>query len=225
MTLRVLIASSLLLALPGLVKAQTWTSPDGFLTVAIPDTKQFQEFPKPPEPLLVLWVSQDESTRFGVSKLPIPLKMKLLQDSVEKGFAEQIGAKVSRSPATNVAGHEVWNMSAKGPILESTQAMVRHEDAVYTLLTVTTNGDLDTEATNLFIKSLAISVPPNRAAIDAQLLPDEVRAREYSYRMGQVTGVVGIVLVAYYLSRKFRKTPTGKSPSPEPTATDSQQAT
>ncbi len=156
---RVLAAAFFVLALPVLANGQTWTSPDGFLSVTPPDATLFQVMPAPPPPFVGLWVSNDETMKFGVIQTDFPLGKKLIQSSVEEGLAEELGGDVTRLPTKQVSGHEVWNMTAKGPVGELTQAIVRHEGVVYKLMALTLGNKPDATAINRFIDSLTISVP------------------------------------------------------------------
>ena len=156
MFLRALTVSVLALSLPTLVTAQTWTSPDGFLSVTPPDASAFQAIPTPPPPFLGLWVSNDQSMRFGVMKTQVPSTVKLIQSSAEQGLAEEIGGTVTRLPTREVAGYEVWNMKAEGPSVAITQAMVRRDGAIYKVLAATGEGTADNESVSRFINSLSI---------------------------------------------------------------------
>ena len=76
----------IVLALPALASAQTWTSPDGFLSLTPPDPTRFHAVPTPPAPFLGLWESDGESMKFGIMKVPIPPNLKLIQSSAKKGL-------------------------------------------------------------------------------------------------------------------------------------------
>ena len=85
-----LVTSLFVLLLPTVANAETWTSPDGFLSVTPPDATQFQTMPTPPPPFVGLWLSNDESIKFGVMKTEIPPSIKLIQSSAEEGLAEEL---------------------------------------------------------------------------------------------------------------------------------------
>lgn len=159
MCIRVLAITVFVLALPALANSQTWTSPDGFLSITPPDANEFQSMPTPPSPFVGLWVSNDETMKFGVMKTQIPPSIKLIQSSAEEGLAEEIGGEVTRLPTKQVSGHEVWNMAAKDASVEITQAMIRHDGALYKLMAVTVGGNPDAVAVNRFIDSLSIVQP------------------------------------------------------------------
>ena len=138
MYIRTLATWVLALALPTLANAQTWTSPDGFLSITPPDTTTFQAMPTPPPPFVGLWVSNDESMRnFGVMKMQISPTIKLIQSSVEQGLAEEIGGTVTRLPTRELSGHELWNMTAKGPSGAITQALIRRDGELYKVMAAT----------------------------------------------------------------------------------------
>jgi hypothetical protein len=69
---RVLAVTVFILALPTVANSQKWTSPDGFLSIMPPDANVFQPMPTPPPPFVGLWVSNDETMKFGVMKTQIP---------------------------------------------------------------------------------------------------------------------------------------------------------
>jgi hypothetical protein len=156
MFLRTMTTSVLMIALPALVTAQTWTSADGFLSITPPDASTFQAMPTPPPPFIGLWVSNDESMKFGVMKTQVPRNIELVQSSAEQGLAEEIGGKVTRLPTREVSGYEVWNMKAQGPSIVITQALVRRDGALYKVLAATVGGAADDLLVNRFINSLSI---------------------------------------------------------------------
>ncbi|MCU0715011.1 MAG: hypothetical protein MUD03_02675 [Pirellula sp.] len=159
MLIKVVTLAIFTMVLPLVGNAQTWTSPDGFLSITTPNAKDFQAVPTPPPPFLALWVSNDQRMKFGVMKLQIPPNVKLIQSSAEEGLAEEIGGKVTRLPTKQLSGHDVWNMTAKSASAEITQAMVRHDGALYKLMAATVGGDSDQVAVSQFIDSLAIQQP------------------------------------------------------------------
>lgn len=63
---------------PDEAHSQTWTTPDGLLTVTQPNAEIFTAVDSPPEPIVGLWVSNDESTKLGVVKNQIPTNTKLI---------------------------------------------------------------------------------------------------------------------------------------------------
>ncbi len=168
MLMRVLSITVFVLALPGIAESQTWTSPDGFLSITPPDANEFQSMATPPQPFIGLWVSNDETMKFGVMKMQIPGNIKLIQSSAEEGLAEAIDGTVIRLPTKQVSGHEVWSMTAKGASVEITQAMIRHDGALYKLMAVTIGGNPDAVAVNHFINSLSIVQPASTIAESSQ---------------------------------------------------------
>ena len=207
MYIRMLVTSVLVLAFPALVNAQTWTSPDGFLSITPPDARTFQAMPTPPPPFVGLWVSNDESMKFGVIKTQIPPTIKLIQSSVEQGLAEEIDGKVSRLPTKEVSGHEVWNMTAKGPSVEITQAIVRHNGALYKVMAATVGSTADNESVNRFIGSLSIAEQANAqpsnqsAAQPVQDLGGGVDLHNLSKTIGGAGALLGIGLLVYFVIR------------------------
>jgi hypothetical protein len=207
---RVLVAAFFVLTLPVFANGQTWTSPDGFLSVTPPDETMFQAMPEPPPPFVGLWVSNDETMKFGIIQTDFPAGDKLIQSSVEEGLAEEIGGKVTRLRTKQVSGHEVWNMAAKGPTVEITQAIVRHEGVVYKLMALTHGNKPDATAINRFIDSLTISDQPpataqssNRA--DTKPVQDPgggVDLHRLSKSIGGAGALLGIGALVYLVFRQ-----------------------
>jgi hypothetical protein len=216
MHIRLLAISVFVLALPALANAQTWTSPDGFLSLAPPDANEFQAVPMPPPPFVGLWVSHDETMKFGIMKTQIPPNIKLIQSSAEEGLAEEIGGEVTRLPTKEVSGHEVWNMKAKGASVEITQAIIRHDDAIYKLMAVTLGVNPDAVAVNHFIDSLSIVQPSptieqsskQSVARPVQNLGGGVDRHSLSNVIGGTGAVLGIGLLVYVLMRSKRSRKT-----------------
>lgn len=195
---RFLVAAFFVLTLPVFANGQTWTSPDGFLSVTPPDETMFQAMPEPPPPFVGLWVSNDETMKFGVIQTDFPLGKELIQSSVEEGLAEEIGGEVTRLPTKQVSGHEVWNMTAKGPTAEITQAIVRDEGVVYKLMALTLGNKPDATPVNRLIDSLTISKPPPPSAqssnlSDTQPVQDPGGGAEL-HRLSKAIGGAGALL-------------------------------
>jgi len=202
MHIRTFATSILVLALSAPANAQTWTSPDGFLSITPPDANTFQAMPTPPPPFVGLWVSSDETMKFGVMKMQIPPTIKLIQSSVEEGFAEELGAEVTRLPTREVSGHEVWNMTAKGPSFEITQAIVRHDGVLYKVMAATVGGAADNESANRFIGSLSIAEPSKQSAAQpVRDLGGGVDLHNLSKTIGGAGALLGIGLLVYLVIR------------------------
>lgn len=206
MHIRTFLTAVFVLALPELATAQTWTSPDGFLSITPPDGDTFQAMPTPPSPFVGLWVSNDESMKFGVMKMTIPPTINLIQSSAEQGLAEEIGGQVTRLPTRKVSGHEVWSMTARGPSVEITQALVRHDGALYKVMAATVGDAGDKELVKRFIGSLSIaeqskSQPSKQpTAQSVQDLPG-VDFHDLSKTIGAAGALLGIGLLVYLVIR------------------------
>ncbi len=205
---RVLAITFFMFAFPAIANSQTWTSPDGFLSITPPDATVFQPIPTPPSPFVGLWVSNDETMKFGVLKTEIPPSIKLIQSSAEEGLAKEINAEVIRLPTKQVSGHEIWNMTAKGASVEITQAMIRHDSALYKLMAVTVGGKHDAVAVNRFIDSLSIVLPaPTTPESSAQSGAHPVQdlsggdVDNLSKSIGGAGALLGIGLMVYFLTR------------------------
>ena len=192
-----------------IANAQTWTSPDGFLSVAKPNSETFNAVPSPPSPFIGLWVSNDDSTRLGVMKTPIPPNIKLIQTSAEEGLAEQIGGEVTRLSTAQVAGYDVWRMKAKGISAEITQAMVRHDTTLYKLMAVTVGQNPDEQAINEFIDSLSILQSAKTVTTETSPTTSEpnkdlgggIDFHNLSKSIGGFAALLGIGLLIYFAVR------------------------
>ncbi len=209
MFIRVLSITVLVLALPRFANSQTWSTPDGFLSITPPDASEFQPIPTPPPPFVGLWVSNDETRKFGVMKTQIPLNIKLIQSSAEEGLAKEIGGEVTRLPTKQVSGHEVWTMTGKSASVEITQALIRHEGAGYKLMALTVGSNPDAAAVTRFIDSLSIAEPSRSIAEPSrqsgpqpvQGLDGGVDLDNLSKRIGGAGVLLGIGLLVYFLTR------------------------
>ncbi|MDA7873779.1 hypothetical protein N9B17_01315 [Rhodopirellula sp.] len=192
-----------------IANAETWTSPDGFLSVTQPNSVTFNAVPSPPSPFIGLWVSNDDSTRLGVTKTPVPPNINLMQTAAEEGLAEQIGGEVTRLSTAQVAGYEVWRMNAKGTSAEITQAMVRNDGTVYKLMAVTVGQKPDEPTINQFIDSLAISESAKIITTETRPTTSErikntgggIDLHNLSKTIGGAAALVGICLLIFFAIR------------------------
>ncbi len=202
-----------MVALPGIAYAQTWTTPDGFLSVAAPDSESFIAVPNPPEPFVGLWVSGDESTRLAVIKTPVPEDIRLAQSSVEEGLAEEIGGEVTRLPTKQIAGYDVWLMKGKGPSIEITQGVIRHGGTIYKLMAATLGQEPDEAMIDQFINSLAITRPASLVDPGVTTSPGKrngnllsrIDLHELSKKIGGFAALLGIGLIIYFVTRGKNK--------------------
>lgn len=199
----------LLVFFPCVVEAQTWTTPDGFLSIDQPDSDQFSAVSDPPKPFVGLWVANDETTKIGVMKTQIPAGVKLLQASVEKGLAEEVGGKATRLATMQVAGYQVWCMKAKSASVEITQALVRHNNTLYKLMGVTSGSERDEQVIRQVVDSLSILKPAEAGKSKTTVSPSQPnRANDgdtdlhnLSKSIGGYAALLGIGLLIYFLMR------------------------
>lgn len=201
------VISLLMSLLPALATAETWTSPDGLVTVTALDAAQFVTISELPPGFVALWISHDESMKFAILRIELPPHTpRLIQSSVEEGLAEEAGGQVVRLPARTVSGHEVWNMKATGPTGEITQAFARHGDVIYKLMAVTPSGGA-TPAVQQFMDSLAFTEPdvlvPNPSPRQDRP-PDPVN--DLSRKIGGFGGMLAIALILYFVLKGKKKT-------------------
>jgi len=199
--LRVLV---LLGALQSLVNAQSWTTPDGFLSLTPPAEKTFQALPNLPPQFHVLWISQDQSTKLGVMQVQLPSPQKLIQAAMEEGLADEIGGKVTRLPTRIVAGHEVLAMTAMGPQFACTQAIIQDQNQLYKVMAITIGTAADQQAVDQFIGSIAISKPaaPPAAVPPTPPKDGKLDLHQISKTAGGVGLILGIGLVVYFAMRR-----------------------
>ena len=92
-------------------------------------------------PVLVMWISKDETVRLGVAQAANPRRHKLIQKSMEKGLCEEINGTITDSRADNLRGYTVFRMSARGNILGKdaflAQSIVAVDDKIYKIMAVT----------------------------------------------------------------------------------------
>lgn len=200
---------TLFAVLSGVVQAQTWTTPDGFLSIIEPDSEKFSTVSDPPKPFVGLWVANDQATQIGVMKTQIPRGVKLIQASVEKGLAEEVGGEVTRLATMQVAGYQVWCMKAKGASAEITQALVRHDDTLYKLMGVTSGSERDEQVIRQVVNSLSILKPAEAGKSQGTVSPSQQnKAKDggsdlhnLSKSIGGYAGLLGIGLLIYFLMR------------------------
>jgi len=143
-------------------------------------------------------------------KMKIPPDIKLIQSSVEEGLAEEIGGQVTRLPTTRLTGHEVWNMTAKGPSAAITQAIIRYDGTLYKLMAVTVGGNPDAESISRFIDSLSIVQPATQSRskpVQDQSTGGGVDLHNLSKTIGGVSALLAIGLFVYFimLGKKTRR--------------------
>jgi hypothetical protein len=198
-------AAWILFALSAVAAAEQWTSPDGFLSVTNPDPSRFEAVEPPPQPFLVIWVAADDRIRLGVTTSEIPANIKLIQSSVEEGFAEELGGDFTRLPSRTISGYEVWTMTGKNQAMEITQCVLRRGPSVYKLVAATLGDVKDQETIDRFISSLTI----HGSAADAPPAPAQEPVGEnaidrLSEKIGGASLVLLIVLLIYlYIRRRM----------------------
>lgn len=197
----------------GIAHAQTWTTPDGFLSVTPPDPETFVAIPSPPEPFLGLWISKDETTKLGVMKTQIPTNIKLNQSLVEEGLAEEIDGEATRLPTKMVAGYEVWQMKANAKSAELIQAIVRHDGTIYKIMAATVGANPDKQTIDQFIGSLEFSRPARMTTPGISTSPGKSNTdvdggldpNELSKSIGGFAALLGIGLLIYFVTRGKNK--------------------
>ena len=202
-----LVLAALIMIGPSYTWAETWTSPDGILSVESPDAARFRVMPAPPVPFLIIWKSNDEETMMGIVKADLPGDMKLSQDSMEEGYSKEVGAPVRRLPSRQLSGHEVWTMAADAPIGNVTQSIVWHHSVVYKLMVVTQPDSPDAANINRFLNSLTITPPPGEANPATTNPGGGVDIKKLSGQVGAFGVFLGIGLVIYQVFIRKKPAP------------------
>jgi hypothetical protein len=202
-----LVLAALTMIGPSCAWAETWTSPDGILSVESPDAARFHALSTPPAPFLVIWKSEDEETMLGIVKADLPGGMSLIQDAMEEGYSKEVGAPVRRLPSKLLSGHEVWTMAANAPIGNVTQSIIRHNSVVYKLMVVTQPDSPDFGNINRFLNSLTIT-PPSGEAGPVQTNPGGgVDINKLSGQVGAFGVLLGVGLVIYQVFNRKKPAP------------------
>jgi hypothetical protein len=187
--------------------AETWTSPDGILSVESPDAARFHSLATPPVPFLIIWKSDDEETMMGIVQADLPGGMQLVQDAMEDGYSKEVGAPVRRLPTKQVSGQEVWTMTANAPVGDVTQSVVRHNDVVYKLMVVTQPDSSDFGNINRFLNSLTITPAPSEASPATTNPGEDVDVNKLLGQVGAFAVFLGIGLVIYQVFIRKKAAP------------------
>jgi hypothetical protein len=107
-----------LLSLSSSALAEDWKSPDGRISVAVPDPTRFVQAILAPEPL-VSWKSIDMKLFMFVFEEPQPKDVKLQQSAVIENFSNEFmmkwrNAAIVDSSSEQRGGHEVFSITGKG---------------------------------------------------------------------------------------------------------------
>ena len=201
------------------VSAAEWQTTDGNISVVVPDESRFVQVDAVP-PLSVIWVSTDETIKLGVAEVPFRPDMKLVQSSVEKGLAEEMGGKIVDSLTERQAGHEIFVMTGHGEVLGTevyiTQAVVAVGDKVYKVMATGLGRDtrVDSYATK-FMSSFKILTTKQDVAFDPprtvpssqpnQSDTDKSLVDLLSEKIGGISVLILIVCVIAILISRFGK--------------------
>lgn len=213
-----LLMSLLVVGLSPPAPAETWTSPDGVLSVSRPDPARFGEI-EAQTPLLAIWIS-DEMT-LGVVASPFPRGGRLVRDAVEKGFAEEINGEITQSDVVTVNGHTVLSMTARGSIPGGEEVFVTQRafavnGTAYKLMATCHQAELlDHEDLQSFLGSLVIHQEADPEALSgggngqgAAGPEDDAEvsvADRWSRRIGGISALVLLVVGAGLVVRKLAR--------------------
>jgi len=217
-------ACILLLFLSGSDLADEWKTPDGVISVAIPDPARFVVVNPGPE-ALVAWKSMDGNLMMVFVEIPNPRNERLELSPMVDGFANQLrkafkNVKILHSAVEVRAGHEVLSLTGSGEKKEltiyETEVFVSTGGKVYKA-TVTGAGidtRTDPDATT-FIASFKPLVPGQSrptALVPAPVgqlvqMPPEPEAdvsQKLGFYAGMLLFIVFFVAVVTYLARLIR---------------------
>jgi hypothetical protein len=204
-----------LLFLSSMSLADEWRTPDGKISVAIPDRERFTEINHGPE-VLVSWRSTDGKLVMVVGEMANPADVTLNLPQVTQGFLKEMSknlknASILRSATEQRNGHDVLIMSSQGEregvIVYTTQILMTTGGKVYKAIVhgsgIDTRTDPDTTA---FIASFR---PLVRGQLGTSAQSDDAWWHKYNRATGafacSVFGMGLMVYMIFQLSR-VRKT-------------------
>ena len=223
-----------LLSAAGVAGAEEWRTPDGAISVAVPDPTRFvQGNPVPPG--LALWESRDGTMQMAIGGLPSPPNGKLRQSPVEQGFMKEMSAQWKNAMLVSSVveqrnGCEVLTMTARGTANGTpaylTQTLTVAGGKAYKAMVVGFGRDTRTDPdATAFIESFKILVPSSPAPVqpaprDAGPVPNQkAPVDQVSYTAGMIAGaclfVAGIAWVVNRLTRSTAKEPRPRRGRPE----------
>jgi hypothetical protein len=197
------------LSIQNVAAAETWRTPDGALSVIVPDVIQFKKLPSPPAPLLVVWATEDDSIRLTAMTIPVPTNARLIQSHVEDGLSKEVGTTVRRLPTRTIADHEIWDMWCKLPSGGFVrQAVIPGEATAYKLMALASEDNTDNqELIDAFINSVTL----NPAAFPVRSGPPRDPIEDIG--VNEVSGKIGaygvFLLIGIFIYKKF----VAKSPN------------
>ena len=193
---------------------EQWISPDGVITVEAPNSSDFERVDEPPTPFIALWISRDETLRFGVIKVDLPQSGKLIRSSVEEGMMEEVGGSITASSSTVKNGHEIWLMSAKGSIqgtrIRITQAVAPHNTHCYKVMAASVGDQpVDTAQIDSFVNSINITTQNQTTESTSiaggnPVLNPGIDLHELSKRIGGVSALLLIGFLVWLVARRTR---------------------
>ena len=184
----------IILLAPLAINAQAWTSPDGVVTVTTPDPNVFTEVVPPPSPFIVVWASNDDTQRLGVTMVQMPPGTHLIQDAVEEGMGERTGGQITRLPSRYISGHEVWIMRSSSPSETMFQAVFEHHGTAYKIMSATPAGSNSHTAFDNLLGSASLPLAAKPGPQNsAQNQDDRITLRTISKKLGGIALLVLII--------------------------------
>src|SRR5690349_17086058 len=106
--LRMLAMAVWVMSLAGSASASDrWVSDDGVIAVSIPSSIEWTVIEPAPVPMLKAWASPDDRLRLAVTRSPFPSNVQLVPKSIQEGFVNEIGGKITDASERDLNGHRV----------------------------------------------------------------------------------------------------------------------
>jgi hypothetical protein len=202
----------------------TWTSPDGAISMTLPNVPDLVEVKAAP-PVLAIWTTKDQSVRFIVAETPIPHGVALVQKTIENAFLQEIHGTLVSSTTFEVSGWPAFGMSARGRVgprdATAVQSVIAAGDHAYTIAVLGIGQDIiNSHEANEFVRRVRVLARNTAASAGGDANNSRVQetsppvraATDTAVAFGCVPLFVFVVYgVAVLLVRRFR----GQRPTPQ----------
>ncbi len=159
MTHRITLLVGLLL-LCTVAAAEEWTSPDGAVSVLIPNLERFDEQPESEE-FVKHWLSKDQTVLLAIVAARWPFNRPVPLDVVEQVFLEEYGGELTSSTSKRIDGHDTLATTVRieesGRDLYVTQLVLQAGQHIYKFMTISSVPD--ESAARRFLDSVKVLRP------------------------------------------------------------------
>lgn len=184
------------------VSAEEWKSDNGVISATVPDASRFVPAEFEP-PVLMKWVSTDETMTLMIAVMDIRPNMVLQPSLMEQGIINEMGGQILDSTNEMRQGYQLFTVTNQSPQFEPelimSQKLVAINDKVYKLMALGFGKDVRTDPdAQEFLSSLKIHV--TRRNSPAQTPPDSQGSAtrpetSMSDLISQKLGAIGILLL------------------------------